>query len=119
MVSVLPVEKSFIEDLNTHQKILLLSIAQLLNNDVMKSHVTTPEVKTAYSALCEQARIRPRRQTQVWSYIKDLARLGLIHQTVENRHHENGRSLGRVTSIRIRDIPTTEIIQTLEHLLEQ
>jgi cell division control protein 6 len=118
MVSVLPVEKSFIEDLNTHQKILLLSIAQLLNNNVMKNHVTTPEVKTAYSALCEQASIRPRRHTQVWSYIKDLARLGLIHQTVENRHHENGRSLGRVTSIRIRDIPTTEIIQTLQHLLE-
>lgn len=118
MVSVLPVEKSFIEDLNTHQKILLLSIAQLLHNNVTKTYVTTPEVKIAYSTSCEQAKIQPRRHTQVWSYIKDLARLGLIHQTVENRHHENGRSLGRITSIQIRDIPTGEIIESLKYLLE-
>lgn len=114
VVSVLPMEKSFVQDLNSHQKLILLSIARLIRD---KPFVTTPEVKTTYIQMCEQNGIRPRRQTQIWSYLKDLTRLGLIQQEVENRHKQ-GRSLGRVSIIRIRDIPIEEIIQTLNHLSE-
>ncbi len=79
--------------------------------------MTTPEVKNSYVSICEEARVRPRRQTQIWAYLKDLGRLGLIKQEVENRHR-NGRSMGRVTTIRVRDIPVNEIIQSLNHLIE-
>jgi len=115
IVAVMPIEKSIIEDLNTHQKLVLLSITRLLINDDL-SNVTTPEVKNEYERVCEEANIRPRRQTQVWAYLKDLSRLGVIHQEVENRHH-NGRSLGRIATIRIRDIPTDEILDSLKYLL--
>lgn len=114
VVSVLPLEKSFVEDLNSHQKLILLSIAKLIRD---KPFATTPEVKSTYIQICEQKGIRPRRQTQIWSYLKDLTRLGLIQQEVENRHRQ-GRSKGRVSIIRIRDIPIEEIIQTLDHLGE-
>lgn len=115
VVSVLPMEKSVIEDLSTHQKLLLLSIAKLLCGD--QSSVTTPEVKNSYISICEEAGVRPRRQTQIWAYLKDLGKLGLIQQEVENRHRK-GRSLGRVTKIHVRDIPIEEIIQSLNHLIE-
>jgi cell division control protein 6 len=115
IVAVMPIEKSIIEDLNTHQKLVLLSITRLLINDE-RSNVTTPEVKNEYERVCEEANIRPRRQTQVWAYLKDLSRLGVINQEVENRHH-NGRSLGRIATIRIRDIPTDEILESLKYLL--
>jgi len=115
VVSVLPIEKSIVDDLSTHQKLLLLSIAKLLINN--QPFVTSPEVKNSYVSICEEAGVHPRRQTQVWAYLKDLARLGLIQQEVENRH-KNGRSEGRVTNIRVRDIPVEEIIQTLSHLIE-
>ncbi|MHA1947064.1 MAG: hypothetical protein ACW97W_13255, partial [Candidatus Hodarchaeales archaeon] len=108
-------EKSIIEDLNTHQKLVLLSITRLLNNNV-QSFVTTPEIKAEYERVCEEANTHPRRQTQVWAYLKDLSRLGVIQQEVENRHH-NGRSLGRISTIRIRDIPTDEILNSLKYLL--
>ena len=68
-------------------------------------------------SICEEAGVRARRQTQIWAYLKDLGRLGLIQQEVENRHR-NGRSMGRVTTIRVRDIPVNEIIQSLNYLIE-
>ncbi|MHA2164547.1 MAG: Cdc6/Cdc18 family protein [Candidatus Hodarchaeales archaeon] len=115
IIAVMPIEKSIIEDLNTHQKLVLLSITRLLNNNV-QSFVTTPEIKAEYERVCEEANTHPRRQTQVWAYLKDLSRLGVIQQEVENRHH-NGRSLGRISTIRIRDIPTDEILNSLKYLL--
>ncbi|MHA1976747.1 MAG: Cdc6/Cdc18 family protein [Candidatus Hodarchaeales archaeon] len=115
VVDVLPVERSLIDDLNTHQKLILLSISRLLS---VKKHscVTTPEVRREYEMVCEEANVRPRRQTQVWAYLKDLKRLGLIQQEVENRHY-NGKSFGRISNIQIRDIPTQEIISSLGYLL--
>jgi cell division control protein 6 len=116
VVSVHPMEKSVLDDLNPHQQLLLLSLARLLHNS-SKTFVTTPEVKKTYEHVCEEAGFRPRRQTQIWAYLKDLGRLGLIHQEVENRH-KNGRPQGRVTNICIHSIPVEEIIQSLNHLIE-
>ncbi len=116
MISVLPMEKSFIDDLNTHQKLLLLSIAKLLSED--KNYVTTPEVRKEYLRVCEEANIRPRRQTQIWAYLKDLGKLGLIQQEVETRH-KNGKARGRVTKISIKDLPLDEIKQSFEYLVEE
>ena len=115
VITVMPIERSMIDDLNTHQKLILLSIARLLNSRI-QSYVTTPEIKQEYEHICEEANLRPRRQTQVWAYLKDLNRLGLIQQEVENRH-KNGRSLGRIATVRIRDLPTKEIITTLSPIL--
>ncbi|MCK4847589.1 MAG: AAA family ATPase [Candidatus Heimdallarchaeota archaeon] len=115
VIAVMPIEKSIIEDLNTHQKLVLLSITRLLSNN-KQPYVTTPEVKNEYERVCEEAGTHPRRQTQVWAYLKDLSRLGVIQQEVENRHHD-GRSLGRIATIRIRDIPTDEILNSLNYLL--
>jgi len=114
IITILPIEKSLLDDLSTHQKLLLLSTAKLLQNK-KKPSVTTPEVKQSYVEICEEAGVRPRRQTQVWSYLRDLNKLGLIQLEVMNRHKQ-GRSMGRVTSIRISDIPVTEIINRLTPL---
>ncbi len=116
VIAVLPMEKSVLDELNYHQKLILLSVAKLLNDG--SSAVTTPEVKQYYRQLCEEANIRHRRTTQIWAYLKDLSRLGLIVQEVENRHTQKGRSLGRVTVIKIRDIPVSEIICSLNYLIE-
>lgn len=116
IISVLPIEKSIIDELATHTKLVLLSIARLLNK-CDSNFTTTPEIRNEYERVCEEANIRPRRQTQVWAYLKDLGRLGLIQQEVQNRHR-NGKSLGRISTIRIRDLPTEEILNNLESLLE-
>lgn len=115
MVSILPMEKSIVEDLNIHQKLLLLSIAKILSKD--RNFVTTPVVQKEYQRICEEANIHPRRQTQIWSYLKDLGKLGLIQQEVENRHR-NGKSCGRITKISIRDLPLEEIKHSLGYLIE-
>jgi cell division control protein 6 len=117
IVAVLPIEKSIIEDLTTHQKLVLLSIARLLTTNI-RPFVTTPEIRNEYESVCEEANVRPRRQTQIWAYLKDLSRLGVIQQEVENRH-SNGRSMGRITTVRIRDLPINEIISSLNHLINE
>lgn len=116
VITVLPMEKSILDDLNIHQKLLLLSIARSLQNE-SRTFVTTPEVSTMYNQICEEARVRPRRQTQLWTYLKDLSKLGLITSEVVNKH-KRGRSLGRVSNIYIRDLPLEEIINSLNHLVE-
>ncbi|MHA1214446.1 MAG: Cdc6/Cdc18 family protein [Candidatus Hodarchaeales archaeon] len=115
MSSVLPIDKSILDDLSLHQKLIMLSIAKMLHNSD-KAYITTPELKEYYKQVCEEANVRPRRQTRFWTYLKDLDRLGLIQQEVSNRHKE-GRALGRVALIKIRDIPVEEIIQNLNPLI--
>jgi cell division control protein 6 len=116
IITVMPVEKSLIEDLGIHSKIVLFSIARLLNK-CEKAYTTTPEIRKEYERVCEEANIRPRKQTQLWTYLKDLGRLGLIQQEVENRHN-NGRSLGRISTIKISDLPTEEILSNLGSLVD-
>ncbi|MHA1973355.1 MAG: Cdc6/Cdc18 family protein [Candidatus Hodarchaeales archaeon] len=115
MSSVLPIDKSILEDLSLHQKLVMLSIAKMLHkND--KTHITTPDLKEYYKQVCEEAGVESRGSTRFWTYLKDLDRLGLIQQEVLNRH-ENGRPLGRVALIKIRDIPVEEIIKNLSPLI--
>ncbi|MHA2225912.1 MAG: Cdc6/Cdc18 family protein [Candidatus Hodarchaeales archaeon] len=116
VISVLPLEKSFIEDLNTHQKIILLSMAKLLRN-TQNTFITTPEITSSYNRTCEEAGVKPRRSTQVWAYLKDLARLGVIQKETTNRHKQ-GRSFGRISKYRIQDLPIEEIFSSLNPLIE-
>ncbi len=106
-----------IEELPQHQKIVLLCIAKLLDEN--RQVVTPPEIKEYYIQICQEAGIRPRRPPQVWAFLKDLSRLGLIHQKIENRHNTQGRTLGRVALISIRDNTEKEIISSMDHLIEQ
>ena len=108
-VSVFPINQSIITDLSPQLKQVLFALASLLNSKKDNAHVTSRELREKYDEICE----KPRKQTQFWNYLQQLAKQGLIDLNVHNRH-ENGKSAGRTTLIGISDLPVSELLFLLK-----
>ena len=112
-VSIFPVPQSIITELPTQLKLLLLALAKLLEDCKSSHSVTTTELKTKYQQLCKAKDITPRKSTQIWLYLQELSKQGLVELEVKNKHLD-GKSAGRITSVSIVDIPVREIVELLE-----
>lgn len=112
-VSVFPISKTLITDLPIQQKIVLFSLAKLLIKKEKKTFVTTAELRLKYEEICFEKDIIPRKQTQFWVYLQELAKQGLVDLKVVNRH-QDGKSVGRTSLIGIIDVPLSELIQLFE-----
>ncbi|MFX0211699.1 MAG: Cdc6/Cdc18 family protein, partial [Candidatus Hodarchaeota archaeon] len=114
-VSVFPISKTLITDLPIQQKIVLFSLAKLLIKTEMKTFVTTTELRSKYEEICIEKDIIPRKQTQFWVYLQELAKQGLVELNVVNRH-QDGKSVGRTSLIGIIDVPLSELMQLFEEI---
>ncbi len=112
-ISVFPIKHSFITDLSPQLKSVLLSLALLLKCNKDRAFVTTKEVREKYNEICTKSQIKPRKQTQFWMYLQELAKQGLVELEVQNLHHK-GKSSGRTTLIGISDFPVNELLHLLE-----
>jgi len=112
-VSVFPINQSLITDLTPQLKIVLYSLVELLNRKEEKTFVTTNELRLKYIEICHEKKIIPRKQTQFWIYLQELAKQGLVDLKVVNRH-QDGKSAGRRSLIGIIDIPISELLELLE-----
>ncbi|MFX0123910.1 MAG: Cdc6/Cdc18 family protein [Candidatus Hodarchaeota archaeon] len=108
-VSVFPINHSIITDLPPQLKRVLLALASLLNSKKNIAHVTSKELLEKYSEICKKSQERPRKHTQFWNYLQQLAKQGLVELEVQNRH-KNGKSAGRTTYIGISDLPIGELL---------
>ncbi len=69
--------------LSLHEKLLLLAIV----NRLMRSSDTPPyisiggDAEDEYEMICEQYGQEPRKHTQLWDYVKDMASRGGILET--------------------------------------
>lgn len=111
--SLFPIKQSIITDLPQQQKYILQALALLLRYETSRNFVTTRELQEKYCEICIEAQIHPRKQTQFWTYLQELAKHGIIELEVRNRHR-NGKSAGRTTMISISDIPISELLLLLE-----
>ncbi|MHA2203663.1 MAG: Cdc6/Cdc18 family protein, partial [Candidatus Hodarchaeales archaeon] len=112
-VSVFPINQSIITDLPPQLKRVLLALASLLNSQKNTAHVTSSELREKYREICKKFHSKPRKQTQFWNYLQQLAKQGLIELEVHNRH-ENGKSAGRTTLIGISDLPVGDLLFLLK-----
>ncbi|MHA1227668.1 MAG: Cdc6/Cdc18 family protein [Candidatus Hodarchaeales archaeon] len=111
--SILPLKREIIVDLPSHVKIVLESLALLLQHDLERSSVPISDLREKYEELCSLEGCEPRKYTQFWKYIQSLERHGLVELTVRNRH-VNGRSAGRSTFISINNIPLVELLEVIK-----
>ncbi len=109
-----PIKDSIISDLPLQHKTVLRAIALLLNSDNVKTFVTTTELKKKYIEICKKYNLPPRKQTQFWVYLQDLAQQGLIELKIENRHNGKGKSNGRTSIIRLSNIPVSYLLFILQ-----
>jgi cell division control protein 6 len=112
-ISVFPINQSILTDLPPQLKRVLYALASLLDCKKHIAYVTSRELREKYSEICKTSHERPRKQTQFWNYLQQLAKQGLIELKVQNRH-ENGKSAGRTTLIGISDLPVSELLFLLE-----
>ncbi len=112
-VSCFPIKQTLITDLPLHQKIVLFSIASVLNRQTNSMYTLTADIKRKYEALCQSKDIIPRKQTQFWVYMQELHKIGLIKLEVINRHNK-GKSRGRIGKVGISDFPVLELMQLLQ-----
>ncbi|MHA2502409.1 MAG: Cdc6/Cdc18 family protein [Candidatus Kariarchaeaceae archaeon] len=73
-----------VTDLTKSKMLLLLGIARKLRHS-KQAYLTTGEAKEAYQMACEEYGVKARKHTQVWEYIKDLSRLGIIETEISGK----------------------------------
>lgn len=102
------IDTETIKDLDKHEKLVLLAVAQASKNHAC---VTTGEIERQYESLCEIYREKKRGHTQFWKYLKNLSNKGLI--STKTKHKQ-----GTTTLVALTDASSTQIEQLIEKVLE-
>jgi cell division control protein 6 len=63
--------------LNFHEKLFLMAILKSLEKTSM-SYVSIGEVKKVYEYICKEYNEKPRKHTQLWEYMHNLKKVGLV-----------------------------------------
>ena len=98
--------------LGTHEKLLLLSVARLLQA-CDHAYIPFGAVEREYQAACEEYGVQPRRHTQLWKYLKVLSMGGLV------RTKRSGRGRRGQTTMLGLPAPSALLRSELERLLEE
>ena len=107
------VPKDLVLSLPLHAKLLLLAVARELQL-TDESHVRMGLVEDTYRVVCEEFGQEPRKHTQVWKYVQELAKLNIL----STRPSGPGMR-GRTTLIGLQSIPAQELAQVLEEELSK
>ena len=79
-----------INDLADHQLVLLLALLNLLK--LYPEGVPIGRIEEEYRELCEVLGLTPRRHTQVYQYVRDMDKKGVIDRVVDKVRNSKGRS---------------------------
>jgi len=110
---VWPVEKDVLKALPLHAKLFLLAIARVFKF-TDEAYISMGEAEDTYRMVCEELRQEPRKHTQVWKYVQDLAKLQLISTKPSGQGYR-----GRTTLISLYSIPAEELERELSALLSK
>jgi cell division control protein 6 len=70
------IKKESLQELNYHEKLLLLALARRLKIS-KQAYAITGEVEKAYAVVCEEYGEAPLKHTQLWERLKKIGELGL------------------------------------------
>ena len=100
-----------IMSLGTQQLLVCYSLARALIIN-KSAYITMGELKKMYSQSCEEFSQEPRKHTQLWEYVKELNRLGVVETTLSGEGQR-----GTTTLITIEDISATNLEEVVRSLL--
>ncbi len=107
VVQVWPVAKEVIDALNLHAKLFLLGIARTFRF-TDEAYISMGEAEDAYKIVCEEFGQEPRKHTQLWKYVQELAELEVISARPSGPGYR-----GRTTLISLKSIPAEELEEEL------
>ncbi len=86
--------------LSLHEKLLLLAIARSLRK-TERAYIPLGLAEREYRLICEEFGERPRKHTQVWEYVRNMRRVGIVVTRISGPGQR-----GRTTLIGLPDVPT-------------
>jgi cell division control protein 6 len=82
--SVYPtVQKDAVFSLGLHEKLFLLGLARRFKHTTL-AYLTMGEAEEAYRIVCEEYGEKPRRHTQLWKYVNNLAAADVVKSKVSS-----------------------------------
>ncbi|NPA85304.1 MAG: AAA family ATPase [Crenarchaeota archaeon] len=79
-----------IKELDEHKLLLLLALFNLMK--LYPEGVPIGRLELEYEELCELVGLRPRKHTQVYQYVRDMAEKGVVKRVVATVKNSKGRS---------------------------
>lgn len=105
--------RQVIIDMSNHKLSLLLGIARELRLTQV-AHITTGKAVESYQIMCESQNLQPRKHTQIWEYLKEFEKLGVL---VTRRSGVGQR--GNTQFISIQDVSAKELEQEVTKQLNR
>jgi len=102
------VRKEEVMALELHKKLLLLGIARRFQ-ETRSAYLSMGEAEEAYRVVCEEFEQKPRKHTQIWSYVKELSAFGVILAEPSGAGQR-----GKTTMISLPWIPASDLKRELE-----
>lgn len=97
--------RTALEDMTLHKLLLLLAITRRLKY-TQTAYVTTGEVEENYHIVCEEHIESPRKHTQIWEYLKEFEKYGILVTKKSSLGHRGNTQL-----ISIQDASVSELEQ--------
>ena len=99
--------------MNLNKSLFLLSILRTLK-DSNKIAVSVSSIINEYYLICENANKKPKSYSQIWNYLNDFNRDGIITVSIKSKNISGRKSL-----IKIQEMPLKKLeIQILNKLKE-
>jgi cell division control protein 6 len=89
--------------MNSAKSIFLLSIVKSLNNSNRIS-TSISDIMNEYLLICENLNIKPKSYSQIWNYINEFDRDGIISRSIKSKNIQGRRAI-----IKIQDIPLKKL----------
>jgi cell division control protein 6 len=98
--------------LGRHQRLILISISNLLKKSDSSAYITIGEAEKSYNALCESMGVTANHHTQVWNDINELSRKGIIETQISGKGVR-----GRTTMIGLSLVSAEQLIDELRSMV--
>lgn len=105
--------RSELASLGLHEKLFLLAVARYFKEN-QDAYVSIGEAEKAYAVVCEEFEEAPNSHTQIWNYVKYLAKLGVLKAEVGT-----AETRGRTNRISLPAIPAVELEREMSESLKQ
>ena len=106
------VRRETIYGLGLHKLVLLLGIVRQLKHSKL-AYIKTSDAIQEYKMACEEFTLTPRKHTQLWQYLKELAIFDLIQVKPSGKGYR-----GKTTFISLPDVSTRQLENELLSLIQ-
>lgn len=106
-----------LEDMTLHKLLLLVSITRRLRY-TQAAYLTTGEVEESYHIVCEEFNETPRKHTQIWEYLKEFEKHGILVSKKSSTGQRGNTQLISIQDASVAELEK-EVVKRLKAIQDQ